>query len=97
MAVAGICLIDLLHTIVLVGTGVAVEANPLLAPIIAHSWLAFALVKAASFMVPLAIIEAIRPLRPHFIRRALRLGAIAYVLVYAISFLNVNLHTLMHR
>lgn len=93
--VALIGLLDLAHTIFLVGIGVAVEANPLLAPVIAKSWVLFALVKAASFLIPLTIIESIRPLSPKFIRFALRAGAIAYVTVYGLAFLHVNLGTLL--
>jgi hypothetical protein len=52
--------------------------------------MSFAMVKAISFLVPLTILESLRPLSPKFIRLALRTGAIAYLAVYAIAFLQVN-------
>src|SRR4051812_35875559 len=87
VAIAIICTIDLAHTIFFVASGRAVEANPLLAPVIAQSWLSFAFVKATSFLIPLLILEALRPLSPRFIKLALRAGAIAYMSVYALAFI----------
>ncbi len=88
-ALAMLCLLDMAYTVAVVRTGLATESNPLMAPLIAHSNWAFVLVKSLTFVVPLLIIEIIRPLSPKFIRRALHLGAVAYVLTYLIGRLHI--------
>jgi len=89
-AIAAICFLDMTHTMVVIESGRAVEANPLLAPVVQQGWLAFALVKSASFLLPLAALEGIRAIRPVFTRRALQLGATGYVLSYICASLQVN-------
>ncbi len=87
---AMICVIDMAVTIMLIGMGLAREANPVLASSVSVGMWAFAAVKTASFIVPLAIIEVIRPMAPRFIERAVQIGLIGYILVYGIGVFSLN-------
>ncbi|MEZ0324826.1 MAG: DUF5658 family protein [Fimbriimonas sp.] len=87
---AMICMVDMALTIVLIGMGVAREANPVLSSLVQVGIWAFAIVKTASFVVPLAIIEAIRPLSPKFIERAVQLGLIGYLITYGCGVAHLN-------
>ncbi len=87
---AMICVVDMALTIVLILMGVAKEANPLLASLVSIGLWAFTAVKTASFLVPLAIIEYIRPISPTFIERALQIGLVGYLVAYGIGVVTVN-------
>lgn len=78
------------HTVYVVSSGLAVEGNPLLAPVIKQSWVLFAWVKALSFLIPLGAVEALRPLNPEFVKRAMRYGSIGYIAFYVIGSLQIN-------
>jgi hypothetical protein len=87
-AIAVLGLFDLIATIYLLATHRAHEANPLLNNILAsYGPAGFALVKALSLAIPLTIAEYARKRNPAFVRRALQIGLIAYVvlLLYAYS------------
>lgn len=87
-AMALIGCVDLLATIYLLATHQAHEANPLFAPILdQYGPLGFALAKAVLLAVPLTIAEIARRHSPHFVRRALRLGLVVYVLLLLIAYI----------
>jgi len=90
MVFALLCMLDLLSTVYVIESGYAIEGNPLLAPVVAQGWLAFAVVKALTFLIPIAIIEIIRPLRPNFIRWSMRFASVGYVAVYGLGSLQLN-------
>jgi hypothetical protein len=85
-----LCLLDMFSTILVIKLGMAVEANPILAPFIRQSFLSFALVKSAFFIPPLAILESLRPVRPRFVRLGLRAGIAGYLLVYVLGSIGVH-------
>jgi hypothetical protein len=90
IVLVSICFIDMIQTLIVVGAGKAVEANPVLASAMAYSPWAFVLLKTVSFAAPLTAVELLRPLSPNFVRRALRIGAVGYLLVYLLGSLHIN-------
>lgn len=85
-----ICTADMLQTLYVVGNGLAVEANPVLARAMEYSPWAFIALKMVTFLAPLTAVELLRPRSPHFIRLALRLGAAGYLVVYTLGSLHIN-------
>jgi hypothetical protein len=85
-----LCIVDTFFTVLLVRLGVAVEANPLLAPFAAAGIGEFVMVKTIFFVPPLAILECLRPFRPRFVQFCLRAGIVGYLLVYAIGEIGVH-------
>lgn len=86
--------LDLLSTVYLVGTKRASELNPLML------WLlqtfgsnGFVLGKALLLGIPLMIAERARRHSPAFVRRALRIGIVLYLGLYAVGWLRYNMHT----
>nr|WP_265101638.1 DUF5658 family protein [Fimbriimonas ginsengisoli] len=90
LLLATICFADMIQTLVVVGSGKAVEANPVLARAMAYSPWAFVALKMVSFIAPLAAVELLRHRSPNFIRLALRIGAIGYLVVYIVGSLHIN-------
>ncbi len=76
--------LDCLSTIYLLHTGKAVEANPFLASVISWSLTAFFFVKMSFVIAPLAGLERIRriPGKEPFVKRIMRLGLAAYLVIY---------------
>lgn len=85
-----ICIADMLQTLYVVGNKLAVEANPVLARAMDYSPWAFILLKSVTFLAPLTAVELLRPRSPQFIRLALRLGAVGYLVVYLVGSLHIN-------
>lgn len=79
-----IATLDCLSTIYLLHTGKAVEANPLLAHVAAWSLTAFFFLKMGLVIAPLWGLERIRrtPGKERFVRLVMRLGLIAYLVIY---------------
>ncbi len=82
LALASICFLDMATTLYWVRAGMATESNPLMAAPLAHSEALFVAVKLASFLVPIAVLETLRPIRPEGVVKALRVCIAAYVLLY---------------
>jgi len=82
---AFICLIDTAYTLAVVHLGIARETNPLLSHMLERSDALFVVVKGMLSIVPLVLIELLRPFSPNFIRSSLRFGAIAYLAIYALG------------
>jgi len=90
VVMAIICLVDMIYTCIVVQSGVAVEANPIMAFFLDKGLLAFIWAKTISFMIPIAIIEGMRPYKnPALISRILTCGIIAYLAVYVIGSLKL--------
>jgi len=85
-----ICLADMLQTVYVVKSGLAIEANPVLSSAMNYSPWAFISLKSVTFLAPLGAVELLRPRNPAFIRMALRLGASGYLLVYLFGTLHIN-------
>jgi hypothetical protein len=90
LLIAAFCFVDMVSTIYVVRTGRAIETNPLLAPSLQHGNIAFVLLKSASFLLPLAVLEMIRPLNPKFIGFAMRCGVALYPLAYVVGELKIH-------
>ncbi len=77
-----LCTFDTLYTLFCVRAGLAEETNPVLRHTLAVSDFAFLLVKGASFLIPLTLLELIRAKRPKFVEQAMRFGFMAYAGCY---------------
>lgn len=85
-----ICLVDALLSIVLLATGLAEEANPLMAACLDHGFAVFYLVKMASVVPAVVVAELYRRRNPVFIRRLLRGAIVAYITLYFSLLFAVN-------
>ncbi len=77
-----LCTWDMLYTLYCVRMGLAREANPEFKRSLAASNAAFLLQKGATFLVPVFILEIIRTWRPQLVTVAMRIGFVAYALIY---------------
>jgi Domain of unknown function (DUF5658) len=78
-----ICLADTAHTLFVVRTGIAHEANPLIAWCLDHSNGMFVAFKMGITSMILATVELLRPRCDNFVRTCLQLGVIGYALLYS--------------
>ncbi len=86
-AIAALGLFDLLATVYLIASHKANEANPLFATIMASfGSTGFVVFKALMLAVPLIIAEKARQRSPVFVRRALQVGLIAYVVLLLFAY-----------
>ena len=86
-----ICTADMVSTLYWVRNGMAVESNPLFVAPLAHSDATFLALKGASYLVPIAILEALRSVRPEAVVRALRACLVGYVALYALGLIGLGL------
>lgn len=94
-ALAAIGCVDLLATIYLIAKHQAHEANPLFATLLDRFGpFGFAFGKALLLAVPLTIAELARRHNPNFVRRALRIGVVLYVLLLLFAYLPRDLQLL---
>ena len=91
VALAALCTADMISTLYWVRTRIAVESNPLFVGPLAHSDAAFLILKGASYLVPIVILELLRPLRPESVVRALRACLVGYVALYALGSLGLEI------
>lgn len=82
-----ICLLDLLSTLLLFQTGLALEANPVLRPVAEAGLLPFTAVKLISFIPALLILEYLRQTHreKQTVEKLLRLAVVGYVVIYSTS------------
>jgi len=85
-----ICLLDLLSTLALLSQGTAMEGNPLMSFYLRFGVWVFVTVKLALVFLPIFIAEWSMRYRPEFVRMMLRTAIAAYVAVYLLVFLSVN-------
>jgi len=86
-AIALLGCFDLAATLFLIATHRAHEANPVMAAILTNAGPGgFALFKAILIGLPLVIVELARSRSPVFVRRALQVGLIAYVLMLLLAY-----------
>lgn len=77
-----LCTWDMLYTLYCVRHGIAKESNPALRSSLHGSNISFILLKGATFLVPVAVLEIIRSIRPKFVTLAMRVGFLAYAVLY---------------
>lgn len=80
-----VCLVDTYYTLAIVELGWAVEANPMLAKLLESGNLPFLFVKGLSFLIPVGLIELVRPYSPRFIPKLLGSGVALYLLTYLVG------------
>jgi len=90
----GICLADLLATLLLIGGNHAVEGNPVMAYYLKAGTGAFVLAKLALLFLPIFIAEWCRQFKPRFVQRMLQLAIIGYVGLYVTMFVGANYQAL---
>ena len=86
----GICLVDLLATLFLLGSNQAVEGNPVMAFYLNSGTSVFVMAKLLLLFLPIFIAEWCRQYRPMFVQRMLRAAIFGYVGIYVVLFLGVN-------
>lgn len=86
-----ICTADLASTLLLLSGGTAVEGNPLMSYYLRYGIGAFVMVKLSLVFLPIFIAEWGKQYRPRFVRTMLRATIAAYVGMYLLVFLTVNL------
>jgi hypothetical protein len=80
--------VDMVVTIFLVGSGSCRELNPLMAPLLNAHWSVFVLVKGMTLAAAFLVGEWYRGHDERFVRIAMKLGAIAYVLTWLVWFVS---------
>ena len=90
LALVAICVVDTFLTVVLVGSGLASEANPLMARCLDQGFFFFCVVKLAAVALAVVAAESYRRRNPLFVRRALQMTITAYIGIYLTLFLAVN-------
>jgi hypothetical protein len=91
LILAALCLADMISTLLCVLSGKATEQNPLMAACLGHSPELFVLVKMASFVPFIVVVELYRRRNPAFATAASRAAIILYVVAYAVITAGVNL------
>ena len=91
LALTALCTLDMVSTLYLVRAHLAVESNALLAGSLSHSDASFLLLKGATYVVPIAILELLRPLRPEVVLRGLRACLAGYIALYVLGTLGLLL------
>ena len=86
-----ICFVDAMLTIVLVATGRATEANPLMARCLERGYWFFFTFKMSTAAVAIIVAELHRRRNPIFVKRLMQTATTAYVGIYLTALLVVNL------
>lgn len=86
-----ICLTDMFSTLIMVSMGCAAEQNPLMAACLRHSASTFILIKTASFLPFITVVEWYRRKNPIFARNATRAAIFMYLLTYVVLTASTNL------
>ncbi len=90
LLIAVLCLTDMGWTIMAIKMGIARESNPFMAFLIGRSTMLFAIIKILSFLIPLALLELMRGRNPGLILVSLRIGLVAYVVLYVLGSMHVH-------
>ena len=80
-----ICVADMVTTLWWTAHGIAVEGNPLLAPLMKISPLLFTVAKTASFLPALIVCSYYRVTYPGFVSLALRIAIASYLTLYLVT------------
>lgn len=90
LGLAMLCLIDMILTLWVVESGLAIEANPIMRFYYDISPLAFAMAKTFLFVGPLFVLERLHERNPRFIRGLLRVAVVLYATLYVSAVAVVN-------
>lgn len=82
---------DIAWTIYVVGSGMAVEANPLMARLLEHGPAVFTFVKLLYLLPLILVCEWLRTFQPRFATTSVRLALWGYVAIYVIGGLGLHL------
>lgn len=85
-----LCLVDVFVTILVIGNGLAKEANPLMAFFIEQGIAVFVFAKVASFLPGIVACEYLKQKNPPFALWAIRAGTFGYLAVYIVGELKIN-------
>ncbi|RYG25558.1 hypothetical protein EON82_06635 [bacterium] len=91
LALACVCTLDMISTLYLIRAHIAIESNPWMAVLLAHSDAAFLVVKGATYLVPITILELLRPVRPELVPRAMRACLFGYLALYLLGSIGLKL------
>ncbi len=84
------CTLDMIFTVWLIHKGLATEANPVMGFYVEKSLPVFVVIKSLMFIAPLTVLEMLRRKKPRFVQNVLRLGVLAYVIVYSVGVIRTN-------
>jgi hypothetical protein len=84
-ALAAVCLLDTFSSALLFALGMAVEANPLLRPVVEAGLAPFVLLKCTGLLTTVAYLEWVRQSRPRFAVGLLRCGVAGYLALYLLG------------
>ena len=90
IVLVGIATFDLAVTLLLLGSGVAYEGNPLMAYYLRYGVGTFVMVKLSLIFFPIVIAEWSKQYKPRFVRLMLRATIATYLGAYIVLFLTVN-------
>jgi len=82
LVLIAICILDTAITAVLVATGRAEEANPLMAQCLRQGIAHFCLVKALTVLPLIVVAESYRRQNPVFVKKVIRIGIGVYLGLY---------------
>jgi len=85
-----LCLADMLWTVWLIRSGLAIEANPILSFYLNRGLITFVAVKSLLFVGPLLVLEWVRRRRPRFVQAMLRLAIALYLGSYCAGIWRIN-------
>jgi len=92
-----ICTADLISTLLLIGKGGAAEGNPLMGFYLRYGIGTFVMVKLSLIFLPIFIAEWGKRYKPRFVRIMLRATIAAYLGMYLLVFLTVNIANAVER
>lgn len=90
VALVAVCVFDMASTLIAVRSGRALEANPVLSASLQNSNAAFIILKTASYLGPLILLELIGRYRPEMTRNAIRACLFGYICLYVIGVVSVR-------
>ncbi|MHB9037217.1 MAG: DUF5658 family protein [Armatimonadota bacterium] len=85
-----LCTIDLVATLLFINTKMAVEGNPLMAFYLRYGIGTFVMMKLMLVFLPIFVFEWSRQYRPQFVKFMLRATIAAYLAIYLMLFLTIN-------
>jgi len=92
-----LCLADLIATLVLIDNSYAREGNPVMAYYLRHGLAPFVLAKLALVALPIFVVEWSRQFRPRLARNLVRFAIAAYLGIYLVLFLGVNVKPILAK
>ncbi|MFQ3549614.1 MAG: DUF5658 family protein [Armatimonadota bacterium] len=92
-----LCCVDLVFTIICLENNSAYEGNPFMSFWLEHGIIAFIIAKMCLVIFPIIIMEWGKQYKPDFVKFMLRTTIIAYISLYLVLFIKINLPTIMQE